>query len=172
VLAVHDKKRRYTDILLLITFLLIALWHGFSKAMVVWGLLNGLWIVIEKKFDFEKWKYTAFRKIGGVIYHLSIASLLALIFISPQPELLYKKMIVQPSHLQAYFLQEHLSSILIIVGCLGMMDYHYARAKDTPIDEYLGKKPQYIRWLIYLKLAMIILIFGTKAGVENYYIQF
>ena len=172
VISGYDKKRRYTDLLLLITFPLIALWHGFSTVMVVWGLLNGLWIVTEKKFDFEKWKYASFRKVAGVVYHLSIATLLALIFISPKPGFLYQKVIVQPSQLPANFIAQYLPSTLIILVCLGIMDYHYAKAKDASFGEYLDKKPQFLRWLIYFKLVMIILIFGKSAGVENYYIQF
>jgi alginate O-acetyltransferase complex protein AlgI len=171
VVSAYDKKRKYTDLILLATFLLIALWHGFTMVMVVWGLLNGLWIVIEKKFDFSNWRYPAFRRIAGVLYHLSIATLLALLFISPRPGYWYQKVFVQPPQLPSNFMA-YLPSILIILGCLGIMDYHYAKAKDTPIDEYLDRKPQYLRWLIYGKLAMIILIFGRSAGIENYYIQF
>ena len=171
VLSAYDKKRKYTDFLLLATFLLIALWHGFTTVMVVWGLLNGLWIVIEKKFDFENWKYRSARKAGGMLYHLSLASLLALIFISPEPGYLYDKVFVQAAQLPANF-AAYLPSIFIIAGCLGIMDYHYAKAKDTTIDDYLGRKPQFLRWLVYGKLVMIILIFGKSAGIENYYIQF
>jgi alginate O-acetyltransferase complex protein AlgI len=172
VISAYDKKRRYTDILLLITFLLIALWHGFSMVMVIWGLLNGLWIVIEKKVDFKKWQATSFRKVAGIVYHLSIATLLALIFISPEPGFLYEKVFVHPAQLPANFIDEYLMSILVIIICLGIMDYHYAKAKDSTFDEYLDKKPRFLRWFIYVKLVLIILTFGTSAGVENYYIQF
>jgi alginate O-acetyltransferase complex protein AlgI len=167
----YDRKRRCTDILLLITFLLIALWHGFTAVMIVWGVLNGLWIIVEKKFNFKTWRHPSFRKVVGVVYHLSIGSLLALIFISPQPHFLYDKIIVQPSRLPVNF-EVYFPSILIILFCLAIMDYHYARAKEITFDEYLDKKPQLLRWFIYFKLAMIILTFGMSAGVENYYIQF
>jgi alginate O-acetyltransferase complex protein AlgI len=171
VIAGNDKKRRYTDIILLITFLLIALWHGFSLVMVVWGLLNGLWIVIEKKVDFQKWKDSSFRKVMGVAYHLSLAALLALIFISPQVDFLYQKVFVQSSRLPENFMM-YLPSTLIILVCFGIMDYHYAKAGSMRFDEYIERKPQYLRWLIYGKITMIILIFGKSAGIENYYIQF
>jgi alginate O-acetyltransferase complex protein AlgI len=172
VLSGYDKKRRYTDLILLVTFLMIALWHGLSTVMVVWGMLNGLWIVIEKKFNFQSWKRSSFLKIAGVVYHLSVATLLALVFISPQPRFLYQKIFVESSQLPENFIALYLPSILIIAVCLGIMDYHYAKAKETTFDEYLDNKPRYLRWLIYGKLVMIILIFGKSAGVENYYIQF
>ena len=171
-LSGYDKKRKYVDLLLLLTFLFIALWHETSTVMVIWGLMNGLWIVLEKKIKFSKWKHTVFRKVGGIAYHLSIAAVLALIFISPEPGFLYNKIISSPTRLPGNFIGQYLSSILVILVCIGVMDYHYARAKDVSIDEYLHRKPLLSRWLIYGKLIAIILIFGKSAGIENYYIQF
>jgi alginate O-acetyltransferase complex protein AlgI len=171
-LSGYDKKRRYVDLLLLLTFLLIALWHEVSTVMVIWGVLNGLWIIVEKKINFQAWQQKAFRKVGGVFYHLSIAAVLALIFISPRPAFLYEKIIAGPSRLPVNFVGQFLPSIIVILMCLGVMDYHYARAKGASIDEYIEKKPQVVRWIIYGKLIAIILIFGKSAGVENYYIQF
>jgi alginate O-acetyltransferase complex protein AlgI len=168
----YDKKRRYIDILLLITFLLIALWHEFSIALVIWGFLNGLWIVTEKKFNFNKWSYPALRNIGGVLYHLSVASMLALIFISPNLSLLYQRIIIQPAQLPAHFFESYTVTILIAISCFGIMDYHYAKAKGSGFEEYVGKKPMPVRWLIYFKLVILILTFGTSGGVDNYYIQF
>lgn len=171
VLSAYDKKRRYTDIILLITFLLIALWHGFSWVMVVWGSLNGLWIVTEKKFNFQRWKESRLRRAMGVVYHLSVASFLAIIFISPQPEFLYQKIFVQSSQLPDN-LTIYLPSIAIILICFCIMDYHYSKAGALPFDEYIGRKPRYLRWLIYGKLTLIILVLGKSTGIENYYIQF
>jgi len=172
VLSKYDKKRKYTDILLLVTFLLIALWHELSVILLIWGSLNGLWIVLEKKFDFKQWNYPGFRKVMGVVYHLSISSILALIFISPKLNFLYDKIVVQPAQLPLNFFENYFVGMVIIIACLGIMDYHYANAKDRGIEEYIGAKPTYVRWLIYFKLSIIILIFGTVTGVENYYIQF
>ena len=167
-----DKSRKFTDVLLIITFILIALWHGFSTTLLVWGLLNGLWIVIEKKVKFSNWKYFKFRNIAGVIYHLLISGILALVFISPNLSNLINKLFVQPSYFPLNFLKNYLISFLIVAGSFIIMDFHYSQAKNMRIDDYLGTKPKLIRWLIYIKLAIIILIFGMSTSVENFYNQF
>jgi alginate O-acetyltransferase complex protein AlgI len=56
---------------LFICFLLIGLWHGVSWQFLLWGALNGIWVIMEIKFQ----KHFLFipinqRKWLGVIYHL------------------------------------------------------------------------------------------------------
>lgn len=172
VITKNDKKRRFTDYFLLITFLLIALWHEFSIMMLLWGTCNGLWIVIEKKIILKNQTSSTLKTSVGILYHLAVASLLALIFISPSPTFIMNKIIYLPSQLPFHFFQDYSLRLIIIIVCLIIMDYHYFKAKDTRFDLYLETKPTWYRWLVYFKLTTIILVFGMSAGIQNYYIQF
>lgn len=172
ILSKHDKKRKYTNYILLITFLLIAVWHEFSLVLLIWGICNGLWIIIEKKILPQREVVSNYKKTVGVMYHLLISGILALLFISPNLTTLFQKVIVQPSVFPYLYTKENLSRILIIIVCFWMMDVYYSKAKDKRMDEYIGEKSSFIRWLIYFKLALLIVIFGISPGVENYYIQF
>ncbi len=171
-IAKHDKKRRYTDLLLLITFLLIALWHELSTTLVLWGTLNGLWIIFEKKINFKKFPFPKLRKVVGVVYHLLFSCILALIFISPDVITLFETVFMSPSFFPLAILEKQITAIIIILLCFIIMDYHYDKAKDLRFDKYIGHKPLWIRWFIYIKIVVLILLFGLSGGIDNYYIQF
>jgi alginate O-acetyltransferase complex protein AlgI len=167
IIIKYDRKRKYTNWFLLLTFLLIAIWHGFTQVLIIWGLLNGLWIITEKKVNFKLAKKYSFL---GTIYHLALASFIATIFISKNLNALFMKLISVPSiNLD---LKYCLTNSLIIIISFLIMDYHYAKAGEKRIDEYLGEKKVLIRWFIYVKLIVLILLFSRNFGINNYYTQF
>jgi len=168
----YDRKRRFTNVHLLATFILIGLWHEFSLALVLWGLMNGLWVIIESNVSFGKWEHQRLQQWLGVVYHLSISSVLALIFIAPNPLETFQNLVATPPRFPVDLLIDNGVKILIIVACWTIMDYHYAHAGSLRVDDYLQGKPTPIRWFIYLKLAVLIMVFGMSNGVDNYYNQF
>ncbi|MBS7562913.1 hypothetical protein KHS38_00735 [Mucilaginibacter sp. Bleaf8] len=171
-LAKQDRKRRYTNAILLITFLLIALWHEVSQIFLIWGLMNASWIIIEKKVNLEALPYPGVRRKLGVVYHLMLASVLALVFVSPDLTSLIHRVFLSPGNFPDYFFRNNLNNIAIIIGAFLLVDYHYSKAGTIKFDEYVGSKPLISRWFIYTQLALLIIAFGITNGVDNYYVQF
>ncbi len=171
VIARHDKKKRYIDWILLITFVLIALWHELSIAMLMWGLLSGLWIVIERKIDLHKLPFPKIRRVFGVFYHLFFSSLIALIFISPDIVETFRILLIEESSF-AINLTPTIKSVSVILLSFLIMDYHNSKSGKLRFDDYMAAKPMWLRWTIYFKLIFMILIFGMESGIDNYYIQF
>jgi alginate O-acetyltransferase complex protein AlgI len=167
IIIKYDRKRKYTNWLLLLTFLLIAIWHGFTLVLIIWGILNGLWIITEKKVNFRLAKKYSFL---GTFYHLALASFIATIFISKDLKSLFIKLTSVPSI--NFDLKYCLINSLIIISSFLIMDYHYARAGEKRMDEYLGEKKVLTRWFIYVKLIVLILLFSRNFGINNYYTQF
>jgi alginate O-acetyltransferase complex protein AlgI len=66
---------------ILIVFLLTGLWHGFGLSFVIWGLLHGLFLVIEGLF-LNRWLQKSFRPIRHV-YTLMAILLTWLVFRAP-----------------------------------------------------------------------------------------
>lgn len=172
VVIKYDRKRRWTDAILLITFLLIALWHELSYVLLIWGTMNGLWIILEKKVNFSQWKYPKLRKVGGRFYHLGISSLLALIFISPNASFLVSKLTASPTFLNTELQRTIVLNVLVVLASFVVMDFHYIRAGKLRFDRYLDEVPTVRRWMIYIQLAVMILLFGIASGINNYYTQF
>lgn len=172
VVSKMDKKRRFTDLLLLLTFILIAMWHEISAVLLVWGLFNGLWIVMEKKFDFNSWHSSQYRKFLGICYHLIFSSLLALIFISPDLSFLFERLVLLPSKFPIELLQKFKSRLVLVLIAMVVMDYHYRKAKNARFDDYLHAEPRWYRWGVYVKLVILILALGNGGSIQNYYIRF
>ncbi len=172
VLTRYDRKRRFTDVLLLVTFLLIALWHEVTAVMLLWGTLNGLWIVLERRVNFNGWPYPNLRKYLGPVYHLSIASILALVFISPDISFLVDKVMFSTPVLPHAVFTAQLKSALIIGLAFLIVDYCYAHAGKRSIDAYLATRPTATRWFIYFLLGFMILFLGINSNIDNYYLQF
>ncbi len=171
VISKKDRKRRYTDLFLLVTFLLIALWHELSMVLVIWGILNGTWIVLEKKFSARiTINNKTLKKIIGVVYHLGFASLLALVFISGDIRSVLSLVTELPSIVAPNKVMW--TNLVILVFCFAIMDLYFAWSGDARFDEYIGTKPAILRWMIYYKFMFLILVFGTSGMIDNYYIQF
>ena len=67
---------------ILIVFLLTGLWHGVTMSFVVWGLLHGLFLVLESAF-LNRWLQGAWRPLRH-IYALAAILLTWLVFRSPE----------------------------------------------------------------------------------------
>jgi len=61
------KVRNYFN--LLTTFVISGLWHGANWTFVIWGLLHGVILCIEKYLGFAKRKFSGFR--GGVHWFIT-----------------------------------------------------------------------------------------------------
>jgi alginate O-acetyltransferase complex protein AlgI len=167
--ARFDKQRRYTNLLLLLTFLLIALWHGFTLVLLVWGLLNGCWIITEKKW-MGKWQpVTWWQKTAGRLYHLGLASVLAALFITPSLGSLFTRFI-DHGHLSLAKGGGYVLMVLVIafVG----MDWLNAKAADKRMDLYLQTLPYWQRTTLCGALLVAVFLFGLTNSITNYYIRF
>jgi alginate O-acetyltransferase complex protein AlgI len=167
--ARFDKKRRYTNLLLLLTFLLIALWHGFTLVLVVWGLLNGAWIIAEKKWMGRWQPETWWQKTAGILYHLGLASVLAALFITPSLGSLFNR----------FLGHDHLSLakgggyvLIVLIMAFGGMDWLNAKAADKRMDVYLLTLPYWQRTTLCGALLVAVFMFGLTNSITNYYIRF
>lgn len=168
-LANHDKRRRYTNLLLLLTFVMIALWHGFTLVLLIWGLLNGCWIIAEKKW-LGKWQPVSYwQKTAGRLYHLSLASVLAVLFISPSFGQLQQRMFSESS-----FSIPNGGGYVLLVLALSFagMDWLNAHAAEKRMDVYLQSLPYWQRAAIAGALLIAIFLFGLTNSIANYYMRF
>ncbi len=171
-LARHDRKKKYTDLILLLTFLLIALWHGFTFSLLAWGLLNGSWVILERRSGLLRPANSPVIKFLGTVYHLFFAAILALVFISPDILQTAEKLFTGPAIFPAALLGNQEKNLFVLLSAFLVMDFHNARAGQLRIDAYLGSYPGVVRWLIYIKLILLIIFFGLSGSIANYYIRF
>jgi alginate O-acetyltransferase complex protein AlgI len=170
--AKYDKKRIFTNWILMATFLLIALWHGFTLVLLVWGLMNGLWIILEKKSSGFQIKRQSVRTTLGVMYHLFFASILALVFISPDIAKTANNLFIEPAFMPVDFLILQKKNLLILVSGFVIMDFFNAKAGAKRMDNFMGELNGFTRWVVYTILILFVLLFGQTGNIANYYIRF
>lgn len=169
----RGKLRKYLNTI--IVFLLSGLWHGPSWSFVLWGTLNGAYIVFEEIIHnlFAKIKFhlpKLVKRIFGIIVTFVCVDF-AWIFFRAQSmgkAVSIIKSMLTFSNFNALFdntihfyimkkqtLYFVFASILvlIVVDC-----FHYA---GIHFRERIAKRNIVVRWSFYLVLIMSILIFGV-----------
>jgi alginate O-acetyltransferase complex protein AlgI len=163
------------------TWLLTGLWHGASFSFILWGILQGFFLIVYH-LSFKPRKRTL-KNIG-----LSNRSLLIRV-----PEYLFTLIIIFISF--TFFRADHISDVggiinkifsrslmtapnLKIEGLLSLFLITlfftvewYGRKYDNPIQSIIDKIPQKAAWIFYYLLIMMIFLFGGKQQ-QFIYLQF
>ncbi len=164
----HVKTKWKINLAILSTFILIGLWHGIAIQFLIWGLLNGIWIVSETYFNPFVPSFPG-KKYVGILYHIIIASVIALIFRSND---LWATLEALFSSSAADFVDNNLiKQTIFIIPFFFIMDYIYQHAGEIPVEEFMGRMPLMCRWGLYFLLVLSISIFGI-IEYEPYYIKF
>lgn len=160
-------------LLLLATYMLIGLWHGITWQYLLWGFLNGTWILLEKAIQLPKFRLEGLLKRSlGIIYHLLGCSFMALVFIYPTLGDLWNK-IQMPSTFpnDVFILQRR--NILVVLMMFILIDLYHVWSNDERMDSFLERISPWKRRLIYIQLVVSLLVFGDfTGGLTNYYLAF
>lgn len=171
-LAKGIQSRWAFNLALLFTFVLIGIWHGISWRFAIWGLANGVWIILEQKwkplFNFIS---PAVRKHAGMLYHLSVASFIALLFSTSHPLQTYSRLF------SATQINEGVNRMLLYHLALTLLffipfDLVTRKAGNENIEVFLGKQPAWVRWPAYVILSACILSFTVNWAINSYYFRF
>lgn len=164
----YDRKRRYTNLLLFITFICIALWHDFTLVFITWGIVNATWLIGERKIKkyFNKKKFTS--RFFGVVYHTVLASFLASIFISKDIIKLLQTLFDFSPQTNSF---QNLSTLnlTILIICFLIMDYFEHKTQNITIYEYLSRQSELYRYCFYMSFSLLLLFFALNLNMTNYY---
>lgn len=166
---------------LLVTFILLGVWHGTGWTFAVYGLIQGVVIVWENKT--QRLREAAHQRMGDRLF--SICSIVrtylifafSLVFFRTKTmddALYFLSHISFRTHLTWKELNLGLSDHALIVAgstLLLMLAYeHFAARKD--LLRALQEKPVWLRWAIYYAIVIVLFAYG-KIGTENFiYLQF
>lgn len=171
-IARNAKNKWQFNLAMLTTFSLIGIWHEVSWKFLIWGLINGCWIITENKVrDHLKFADTPFNRALGTAYHLMVASVLAIIFRTNNLTATLNALFVK-TNLAVFVDMGLLRQLLYVAPLFIFMDYFYKKAGQKTIDEYIGMFSCKARWAIYVLLAFIILSMGLGQIEDAYYRQF
>ena len=161
---------------IIIVFALSGLWHGASWNFVIWGLLNGLFILVFDRFLRNK-DNNLYKR---VLTSLFISSLwaLSLIFFRSQSLAdtwqMFSNLFASNKHdIYNYGLGE-LEFVFTIKLLMAYMLFEIGLEKYDNIYIWFNKRNLFIRWAVYISLTAFIILFGSY-GVglnDNSFIYF
>lgn len=161
---------------LVVTWLATGLWHGFTWGYLVWGALNGMFLILSLWLEptFNRWtdKLRLTEQNRG--WHLLriLRTNLILVFLRILPEVgglrdglgLWAQVFrspTLPSGWEGWFpySPEPIQMVIVAVGFLLMMAADAIKCKE-PVADWLDRRPVALRFAFYFVLIAVILIFG------------
>ena len=168
----------------LLTFLLVGLWHGANWTFLVWGLIHGAYLAVETQVrkigrspgaargrggaTRRPWPRTALVGLAAVLVFV-VVTLAWVFFRAPSLSAaidFFTRGVAAPflpgDHLR------YLPTLLLSAGLLVYEGFTHRWEHGLAVDRW----PLPARWAAYLVLAMAVLVFGYLGGRQGIYVQF
>jgi D-alanyl-lipoteichoic acid acyltransferase DltB (MBOAT superfamily) len=177
------SKRRHI-VNLLITFTVSGLWHGANWTYVLWGLLNGVYLVtgwLTKDWRNRLWdtvglhEHTLIRKVIMLSATFLLTSVAWIVFRARNMS-------------DALYVFTHLASgwnfhkiateqfllrqLPVAIAAVLALEIGQLCSKAVSVPSSLGQMPTAARWALYASFVMTVLMFGVYKQTQFIYFQF
>jgi D-alanyl-lipoteichoic acid acyltransferase DltB (MBOAT superfamily) len=155
---------------LLITMVLGGLWHGAAWTFVLWGVYQGVLLVIYRPYAaaIESWR--GVRRVAAwfVMFHLTCAGWL--IFRAAS----LRDLVTLTGTLITHFALATVDTVLVASLGLYVMPLLVIHLIEARADDVLivPRLPVAVRYFVYSATLYLILLFGNFGGAEFIYFQF
>lgn len=166
-----SKIRTYWNIF--VTFLVSGIWHGANWTFIVWGVMHGLFQIIEKalgwqKYDGHNWAVKALR----ICVTFLLVNFAWIFFRMPTIGDAFGMIGRMFSHLGVPSLSD-MGGASIIIASLALLILLFKELRE----EFFSTKFSFLelkitRWVTYVSLFCMILLFGVLDGGQFIYVSF
>ncbi|MBP6609930.1 MAG: MBOAT family protein [Paludibacter sp.] len=172
----NRKGARRTAINIMIVFMLSGLWHGASWNFVIWGSLNGLFLIFfDKLFKLER--ATGYKRVLASLFVL-LSWTVSLVFFRAHTFADALAVIQQIgfSHTESLYNyglnSKEFNFVILLIA--GMMLYEIISERfGENLQNRFYKGKAIIRWCLYLALVFSIIYFGSYGSAnDNTFIYF
>lgn len=166
-----SKARTYWNIF--VTFLVSGIWHGANWTFIVWGVMHGIFQIVEKalgwqKYEGKNWAVKAVR-IGVTFLLVNFAWIF---FRMPDIGSAFCMIGQMFTNVGTPNLSDFGGSALVMLF-VGLVILVFKDMRDEFFPNnmhFLDAKP--VRWSIYVGLFCLILMFGVLDGGQFIYVSF
>ena len=160
------KLRKYINTL--IVFLLSGLWHGASWSFVLWGGLNGLYIVLEELFYVKLPKVLG--RVFGTVFTFILVDISWIFFRASGIRNSFRiiKSMLTFSNFESffdntvnYYIMDNKNFILIFICLALLIAVDIAHYNKVDFCAVIARQKIVVRWVFYWAFAMSIIIFGV-----------
>lgn len=153
----------------LIVFLLSGLWHGASWNFILWGLVNGLFLIILDPFISKFNKFT-FGKLAACLVVFSCWALSLVLFRTSnfeQAKIIYSHIFtISSKTIDSYGLSiKELNFTFTILTFYFILEW--IELNFSSLSEWLFKRNFLLRWAIYVMIILSIIILGSYGSEMN-----
>lgn len=158
---------------ILITFVLSGVWHGAGWTFIIWGMLHGLYYLLEQMWQKKIVKPHAI-KIPNIVKSLFIFAFVNLAWVFFRSESVTIALILLKNSLMLHetslnFDRPMLLRNFVLIGFLLLVQFIERRQN---IVDYVSSKPFWIRNWIYWSVLLLILFLGNFGIKEFIYFRF
>lgn len=163
-----SKLKNYWNIF--VTFLVSGIWHGANWTFIVWGMLHGLFQIVEKALGFQKSQSTGIVKTIRVFVTFLLVNFAWIFFRMPtlhDAMGVIGKIVLSPS-LDFHILLEYKSllfPLLIMIVADVVNEY-------LPHLDLFHNRTLAVRWSSYMVVLILILLFGVFDAGQFIYVNF
>ena len=179
--GVKSRARLYLN--LVIVYFLVGLWHGAAWGFIVWGLLNGVWLVLENATKNARQRLFAGLGIdrnGRLFYFLAwafvfhVGAFFGIFFRTDAPADAFRVLAGLGNANAALWSEPLVRSAGVTFALLVLMDLVNRQIPPGEnVDGFLGRQPAWLRWALYLLLAQLILrYYGVFEETQFLYFNF
>ena len=170
---------------LLVVFVVSGLWHGANWTFIIWGAINGVYLIAEKltkNLKYNVAKRTGLSKVPKLYTLMQIGITFALVnlgwiffrsnSISDAVYVLKNLFSGISLNFSNVGIGTGWSQLIIVFVLIILMETMHVIQERTGIKNFLSASPLLLRWLAYAAIVMTILLFGAFDGTEFIYFQF
>lgn len=166
-----SKARNYWNIF--VTFLVSGIWHGANWTYILWGVLHGLFQIVEKALGWQKCetrnKVVCLFRIGITFTLVTFAWL---IFRMPNIEDAWNvvvRMFTERGHI---FLPNNKDIVFSLFSIMAVTAVDIIREFKPQTFYRATKAPVVLRWTAYYALVVIIMLCGVFDSSQFIYVSF
>lgn len=163
-----SKWRNYWNIF--VTFLVSGIWHGANWTFIVWGILHGLFQIVEKALGLQKSRSTGVVKAFRICVTFILVNFAWIFFRMPtlQDAIgVIGKIILNPSLDFHVFIEYKTLLFPLYVMIIADVVNEYMPRFNLFHDQYIA-----VRWAAYMAILALILLFGVFDAGQFIYVNF
>jgi len=163
-----SKIRNYWNIL--VTFLVSGIWHGANWTFIAWGMIHGLFQIIEKALGWNKRDSKGIIKVFRIIFTFAIVTVAWVIFRSPSILDAFG-IIGRYASADGKFIADIQTLFYIVIAITPLL---LLEVGQEFFPKFYGKvrSSRIVRWAVYLAIFAMIVLIGVHDGSSFIYVSF
>ena len=163
-----SKVKNYWNIL--VTFLVSGIWHGANWTFIVWGVMHGVFQIIEKALGLNKKESKGIVKALRILVTFAVVTVAWVVFRSPSISDAFG-MIGRYITTSGKTIADIQTLMHIIIAILPLLFLEFGQ-ELFPMALGKLRRVTVLRWAVYLAVFAMIILLGVHDGSSFIYVSF